>query len=209
MNTETQEIAVEETRYPTWEAKALLWPRRVLPQIIRRANESAQGEDWRRLAAWLEANGLALPESNAATVERLAQLHNAVRKGAYKPDPSGLDVVYPVALAKPHGAQGVMIAPTIEQGGDCDDWAPVILAPLMRWRLPCRVVAVGTEKDPFAHVFVRARNRDGAYFTLDPKGNQQGYPFDKAAPRSLYPVQSTFAWHWRNGALEITQEAIA
>jgi hypothetical protein len=208
MRSETQTIDQEATLYPSWEAKAQLWPRRVLPQIIQRANEAAQGADWQALAAWLEAHGLPLPESNSATTQRLAALHEAVRKGRYKSDPNGMDIVYPVALPKPHGAQGASIYPTIEQGGDCDDWAPVILAPLMRWKIPARIVAVGTERDPFAHVFVRARTRDGASYALDPKGNQTGFAFDKTAPRSMFPIQHVFAWFWKDGRLQISQEAL-
>lgn len=212
MRSETQALASEPVLFTSYQQKRTAWPRFVLPQIIARANEAAQGDDWQALAQWLAARGCN-PAANQIGNVKLAALHNAARQGTYKDDPPGFDVVYPVALTRALGRQGIYYPATIDQGGDCDDWTAVILAALLAWQMPARIITVGNEQDPFQHVYPRARAADGLYRTLDAKGSQKGLDYDQQPPRSMFPVRQAWAWHWNKAhspaRLEISQDGQA
>lgn len=201
MKSETQALESEPVFFTSYAQKQSAWPRFVLPQIIRRANEAAQGQDWFTLADWLAARGCN-PQPGQATNAILASLHEAARQGRYKDDPEGFDVVYPVATRRALGRQGVYYPPTIQDGGDCDDWTAVILAALLRFQLPARIITCGTGQDAFAHVYPRARLADGTWRTLDAKGSQRGLDYDFAPPRSMFPIRQAWAWHWKQDGAE-------
>jgi hypothetical protein len=96
----------------------------------------------------------------------LLSLHEWARRGRYVPE---LD-----DLGNPSRCDIVQAVPkTLRQGGDCDDWAVVILAGAMRAGWSARVVTGGDPQDPARHVWVEIF--DGTrWVPLDAKGSQPG-----------------------------------
>ncbi len=96
----------------------------------------------------------------------LLALHEWARAGRYVPE---LD-----DLGNPSRCDDVQAVPkTLAQGGDCDDWAVVILAGAMRAGWQARIVTGGDPQDPARHVWVEIH--DGTrWVPLDAKGSQPG-----------------------------------
>lgn len=159
--------------YSSNEDKRRRWPAETLPAIFQAARDAIHRPEQRQaLTRWMQARGI-----------RTAQdLHNACRAGRYKPSPRlkrHCDPIQPVSV-------------TIERGGDCDQWAAVVLAGLRLLGLGDRadealyLVSVGDDADPYRHVRVCLK-AEGRYWQLDPKPNQDGAPFDVRA--DAYPLQ--------------------
>jgi len=141
------------------------FPVETVKMILSGARRAAR-EDRQRLAQWLDGSGaLDLPDRS---LEQLAAMHQAARAGRYVPAaPLHCDL-----------ARGV--GETLDNGGDCDQWAVVLLAALKLLEYPAYLVAGGDASDPYRHVWVRAR-AGGRWWDLDPKGSQAGMDFGHSA----------------------------
>lgn len=148
--------------YATYPAKRRLFERETVPAILRAARQSARDER-AFLAEWMERTGVL---SHGDTERQLMALHNAARRGRYVPfTPDHCDGQQP--------AQS-----TIEHGGDCDQWASVLLACLLLLQVRGTLVSFGDHADPYQHVAVVAEIGHSALI-LDPKGSQRGADFNE------------------------------
>ena len=148
--------------YASQSEKRQKWPLETLPAIFKAARHATRNPHARaQLQAWMQSHGVATAED----------LHNAARAGRYvaTPEPRRhCDPIQPVAR-------------TIAHGGDCDQWAAVLLAGLAvlgfdrLW-----LISVGDEADPYRHVAVMLHAED-RYWRLDPKADQQGVDFNQRA----------------------------
>jgi hypothetical protein len=148
------------------------YPRETLPRIMRRA-EAATGDGAELLALdeWLPRAGLTL--ETVPQVRDLVALHELAREGVYRrPKNKRCD---PIRFP----------SHTLANGGDCDQWATVLLAVLWSWGLPAWLVTSGDDRDPYRHVYVETE-LDGAVYILDPKGSQVGSDFDVRSPHELH-----------------------
>ncbi len=147
--------ADKRARFPSETVRAILAGAR------RAARERAD-----LLTGWLDANGvLILPRHSVA---QLAALHAAARAGRYvAPQPLHCDVAQDVAE-------------TIARGGDCDQWAMVILACARLLDMPAWLVAAGDTADPYRHVWCQVR-AGGRWWDVDPKGTPEGLEFGQRA----------------------------
>lgn len=123
-----------------------------------------------RFRAW----ALALPGD-------LPGLHEAVRRQRYVPEDGPRDLVQEAEH-------------TLRQGGDCEDWAVVLLAALKLKGYDPEFIVAGDDLDPARHVFVRAAGR-----VLDPKGSQGGRPFGQHAS---WPRLRSFSWPLRGAGAD-------
>lgn len=98
-------------------------------------------------------------------------LHEFVRTGRYVSEDGPKDEVRSVA-------------DTLQVGGDCDDWAAVLLGLAWNMGWPARLVTAGSELDPFEHVYVEIH--DGRHWVpSDPKGSQRGLDFGRRSAHDL------------------------
>lgn len=148
--------------YNTYPEKRRLFAKQTAPAIIRAARQSAQHErDY--IAAWLDSHGVLKPDT---PWDQLARLHNAARRGKYVPhDPDHCDSVQTAQR-------------TIEHGGDCDQWAHVLLACCLLLGIRAVLVSFGDGQDPYQHAAVVAEIGQAA-IVLDPKGSQRGADFNE------------------------------
>lgn len=146
------------TCYQTPEDKATLFPAVVIPGIYADALAAVHDPI---LHAWLNSVGL---DSTSRGLPQLLLLHALARAGTYKPAwPVNCDPRQPVSE-------------TILNGGDCDQWASVVLAALLLLGYPGRVITFGDDADKFRHVATAARF-NGRWYFLDPKGDAAGLDF--------------------------------
>lgn len=144
--------------YRTPAEKAALFPAVVIPGIFA---EARRAEFDPVLHYWLESVGMA---STPRGLPQLLLLHALARAGIYKP-------------AWPHNCDPMQPAgETILNGGDCDQWAAVLIAALAVLGYPARVITFGDQADRFRHVATAAR-WNGTWFFLDPKGDAVGLDF--------------------------------
>lgn len=124
------------------------------------ADERDQGNGLRLLETMLRAR-----ITTASKLAQLMQLHSFIRAGVYQPE---------------HGPRDEIrsIRHTLLHGGDCDDWAPVLLAACRLLGVNCALETSGYAWDPFAHVYAVALF-DGQAIVLDPKGSQLGVDFNR------------------------------
>jgi hypothetical protein len=122
--------------YDTPEDKRRLFPAVVIPAIYAEAHAGAQDDT---LHFWLANAGI---DQFPHGVAQLAALHELARTGRYTP-------------ASPYNCDPIQsVSQTIIEGGDCDQWASVLLAALDVMGYEARLVTFGDELDRFAHVFV-------------------------------------------------------
>ena len=136
---------------------------------------------------------LARALGNGAVVDRLRSLHDTVRAARYidERDASG-------DLSNCDHVRG--IHETVTQGGDCEDWAAVLLRGCKLIGVPAYAVTSGEHHDPFMHVSVAAIVGNQLYL-LDPKGDQQGAPFNVRSER--YPVRRFWTQGYAGKAHEV------
>lgn len=91
----------------------------------------------------------------------IKQLHEWARAGLYVGEDGPIDCVRDVAL-------------TIERGGDCEDWAAVLLAGAIVLDVPARIVTAGDDRDPHRHVYVEFFDPASGWVPSNPKGSQYG-----------------------------------
>ncbi len=110
-----------------------------------------------------------LRHSDRETAQRL---HELVRRGRYIYYPEACDRINPPEQ-------------TIVGGGDCDQWAVVVAVAAYLIGFPAvYLVTAGDSVDPFQHVYTEVHGTAGAWI-LDPKGNQEGEPFNETRPAPL------------------------
>jgi len=122
-------------------------------------------------------------------VRNLEQLHAAIRGGRYVDETGPKDDVQD-------------LADTLANGGDCEDWAAVLVAACRLLGIRCCVTTSGQAWDNFLHVYVTAQDRDGAWYVLDPKGSGLGADFNKHSEN--YPIRR----HWQLIARAVSEVAI-
>ena len=121
---------------------------------------AAAGIDDPILFHWLLAAGAADVRGLAA----LTAMHDAARAGAY------------VTPAQMNCDPPQTVAHTILNGGDCDQWAAVLLAGAAALGIRAELLTFGDDADPYQHVAICAQ-LDGEWYALDPKGDRAGLPF--------------------------------
>lgn len=139
------------------------FPRETIPAIFR----AAAAVPTFTLADWLGQVAMMGPG-----VEQLRAVHDLARAGRYR-TPAAL-TCDPQQPARD----------TILHGGDCDQWAAVLLAGLKYLGYTARLVTFGDRTDPYQHVAVDVEH-NGRVFILDPKGSQAGAPFNVAPPHPI------------------------
>lgn len=146
--------------YESHAQKAADYVEVVIPAIFEMAfNPSAVSEQ--QFEFWIEQ----FLNSNDTKYNRLLSIHNMVRREKYVPENLPQDEIRTMAQ-------------TLLYGGDCEDFAAVLLAAIARAGVSGVLVTSGDALDNFKHVYVEA----GGYI-LDPKGSQEGVPFNQ--PSSL------------------------
>lgn len=151
--------------YSNHAEKRDLFSRVVVPGILVRARAGSRS---RILTNWLRANQVTQAPRGMA---QLNMLHQAARAGRYVPAPGGCDSLLDVSTV-------------IQSGGDCDNWAAVLLAALLRLNYgPVRLSSFGDATDPHRHVAVSVWWAGGWRY-LDAKGDQRGAEF-LARPRGF------------------------
>lgn len=110
-------------------------------------------------------------------------IHDWARAGKYLPENISGDEVRTAAEV-------------LEGGGDCDDWASLLVAAYGRAGFPVQLVTAGDESDNFEHVYVQVFD-GGRWIVSDPKGSQRGHAFGE---ETRFPVRRV--WTERG---EITQ----
>lgn len=100
----------------------------------------------------------------------LSRLHQAARAGVYKSNPQA------------HCDTVQTVRKTITDGGDCDQWAAVIIAALwLTGSTRAYLVSVGSIADPVKHVATAASLNGTDLYYFDPKPNQDGTAFNQRA----------------------------
>lgn len=150
--------------YLTRADKAAKFPAVVIPALFAQAQ--AESDD-PTLLWWLRA-GTVLDYDPGP--RQLEVLHDLARAGRYSP---------PAAWhCDPHRA----VADTVLYGGDCDQWAAVVMAALCRIGYSYGLYTFGQPfGDEFQHV-APAAEFGLRWYLLDAKGDQAGNPFDTADP---------------------------
>jgi len=153
--------------YTSHDQKRSDYRAKMVPRMFVAARRAAASAP-KQLTNWLKRYGLSLGKRDA-TVRDLRLLHHAARGGRYvMVYPLNCDTIQPVEQ-------------TLARGGDCDHWAIVVMAVLSSWGVEFALACAGDELDPFQHAYVRAQV-GGVWYTLDPKPDQRGEPFDTTAP---------------------------
>lgn len=165
-------------RYPSFEAKARGYIAHTLPEVFRVAfYPSAESQE--ALGRWMDSHITAKRKSF-----QLRQLHDAARAGKYVAENLPQDEIR-------------TIAQTLAVGGDCEDWAAVLVAACRELGIPAQIATSGNAQDNFLHVYIIAYG-----FVLDPKGSQVGVDFNSHSEN--YPVQR-FWMSDSNELLEVWQ----
>lgn len=137
---------------------------------------------------FLRARGLRLAGSGADARD----LHRWAQAGRYVDDPGPRDEIRPVAQ-------------TLREGGDCEDWAAVLLAALHQAGRPARIVTAGDARDNFLHIYVETL-QDGRWQPMDPKGSQSGRAF--GSDLHGYPILRYWTWDDHGGVHEIRPQPL-
>lgn len=154
---------VNHATYWTPADKARAFPTRIIPGMVAQAAADVADET---LHLWLQADGVAAAPRG---LPQLYALHQAARAGRYRaPIMPNSDTVHPVSI-------------TLTMGGDCDQWAVVLLAALAALGYEAQLCTMGDRRDPYQHVAVRVRHA-GHWIWLDPKGDQAGREFGTVDP---------------------------
>jgi hypothetical protein len=172
--------------------KAQKWPNATLPEIILSARDAvAGGQANPALFSWLSRMGL-VPQKRVLPLQTmtLAKLHNAARAGRYVEEIGPRDEVQAVEK-------------TLSHGGDCEDWAAVLVAVALLWGANVRIVTSGAEIDNFYHVYAEIQDSGGVWHTLDPKGCPEGAAFDFRSEQ--YPVRRWWIWRGNNSELIVDE----
>lgn len=140
--------------YKSHEHKARVYVAETLPAIFRAAFEPSV-ESQNALERWMKQN---ITGSHKSL--QLVQLHDAARAGKYVAENLPQDEIR-------------TIAQTLTMGGDCEDWAVVLIAACRELGISAKVATSGDANDNFLHVYIRALG-----FVLDPKGSQLGVAFN-------------------------------
>lgn len=149
--------------YWTPQDKASAFPARIIPAMLHQAAADMADET---LHLWLQSDGVA---GAPRGLPQLYALHQAARAGRYRaPVIPNSDAVQPASI-------------TLTMGGDCDQWAVVLLAALAALGYEAQIVTMGDHRDPYQHVAIRARVARG-WVWLDPKGDQHGREFGTVDP---------------------------
>ncbi len=102
----------------------------------------------------------------------LRRLHELARRGRYVYYREACDRINPPEQ-------------TVVGGGDCDQWTVVVAVAAYLLGFPeVYLVTVGDNIDPYQHVYAEVRGTSGTWI-LDPKGDQEGQPFDQTPPAPL------------------------
>jgi hypothetical protein len=162
-----------QTCYTTVTGKNRKFPREHAPKILQSARSQAKNER-ELLLAWMGEHRVNAVNNR---LDELIRLHRAARLGTYKE-------TRPMNCDRTQSAKT-----TITRGGDCDQWAAVLLACLLLLgHQEFYLVAFGTPgADEFEHVAVMAMIGERAYL-LDPKGSQAGAEFDDW-PEGMEPTE--------------------
>lgn len=170
--------------YSSFEDKRQRYQAQTLPAVLAEAHEPLTATS---RAFYAVALGV------GQHVDRLRNLHDTVRAARYIAE---RDVSGDLANCD----QVRSIHDTIVNGGDCEDWAAVLLRGCKLIGVPAYIVTSGEHHDPFMHVSVAAVVADRLYL-LDPKGDQQGAPFNVRSER--YPERRFWMWGHGGKAHEI------
>jgi hypothetical protein len=161
--------------YASFEEKRRKWPHETAPAILREARRAAESPDTRaRLIRWMRENGIRSAES----------LHNQVARMAYVPTPEPRRHCDPIQR----------VEHTLQAGGDCDQWAAVVMACLRilnhRWKI--FLVATGDARDPYRHA-ATVFHHTGRWYRLDPHPGPE-YPGTPAfdVRTENHPLQEFF-----------------
>lgn len=154
--------------YNTHESKRRDFAARTVPMLRQAARDAASNEH-EALGRWMADAGVLAKREPLAVLEAL---HEAARAGRYtETKPGHCDVLQPVAH-------------TLEHGGDCDQWAVVLLACCLMLGFAPYLVSFGDQPgadpyaDPARHVAVICEIGDRSVL-LDPKGSQEGADFNE------------------------------
>lgn len=143
--------------YETPEEKRRNFPTVTIPAIFEMAYA---GRDV--VLDWLRAYGI---EDVPSGIPQLIALHDLTRQGKYvTPEKMNCDPPQAVAL-------------TIRIGGDCDQWASVLIAGMWALGFEPVLVTFGDNSDHFQHVAV-ATYFGMSWHLLDPKGDALGMDFN-------------------------------
>jgi len=173
--------------YLSFPDKADKYVRLTLPAVF---DAAADAQGLRVFDNWFQQN--VQPRALADALERAKQLHDAARAGAYVEERDGAGNDLPCDVVR-------SLATTIRAGGDCEDWAAVLLAGLAFIGLPALLVTSGEPHDSFLHICA-ATWIDGRLYLLDPKGDHYGAPFNVRS--ETYSVRR----YWTKGVKGNAQE---
>lgn len=166
--------------YSSFRDKRQRYQEQTLPVVLAEAHEPLTAT---ARAFFAQAVGIGAPSNHP--VDRLRNLHDTVRAAAYVAERDGSGELVNCDQVR-------SIHDTIVNGGDCEDWAAVLLRGCKLVGVPAYIVTSGEHHDPFMHVSVAAIVADRLYL-LDPKGDQQGAPFNVRSER--YPERR----YWMQG----------
>lgn len=124
----------------------------------------------------------ALPLWQAHTIpvaneDTLIRLHERMRELPY----IGEDEAFELSKFCPE-AKAIDVVQKVEdtlaEGGDCEDFAAVLLSALWAWGIPASLETAGDELDPFRHVRALAAV-ENRVFILDPRPHELGMDFNE------------------------------
>lgn len=151
--------------YASFPDKALKYVAQTLPAVYAAAGDAPSDPVFDN---WFHRN--IAPRSMATALQRLQQLHRAVRNGRYveELDASGRDVPCDAVRT---------LRETLLHGGDCEDWAAVLLAGAGMIGVRAWLVTSGETHDNYLHICAAAEVGN-TLLLLDPKGDSYGAPFN-------------------------------
>lgn len=160
--------------------KRIRFVRETVPAILASARAQAELEEY-TLGRWMFRHRVLTQEN---PWDMLQALHNAARQGTYR-------------TTKPaHCDRTQTAARTLMDGGDCDQWAAVLMACCTILGLRATLCAFGDpladkHGDPYRHVGVVVEIGSQSQVYLDPKGSQAGADFNEWPPKQY---ELTGAW---------------
>lgn len=140
-------------------------------------------------------DGMQLFRAEPPTLELMRRLHDEVRAMEYAPEaePKGLAQHCDADHKAIDEVQAV--ARTLGEGGDCEDYAALLLAALWAMGFPAGIETAGDAQDPFQHVRVIASlPGDARTFILDPKPDPAGVDFGERWRAAELPLWQTFTY---------------